>query len=257
MRRNAPCRNRFQQDCISVATIARSMPHGVASNRHFNGRTHMVHDLLRRQRLRMGFRARALLIWTLPVAACHGSVPPPSSAASGAVGRPTPTKGELMNHDASTRTISIRHVEVRSTLPPRQVHDRLLAVLPRLDPRLADMARRGDNEAVERERRDGPSLWLFEVRDMGSLLGLEGRAARVYQYEIGNPLTAESMIRYNAGAGQYAPLRVVLYEENGGSIIAYDSPSDLFGQFGDERVTKVGYDLDRELESVLDQALAP
>jgi len=154
------------------------------------------------------------------------------------------------------RPISVHHVEVRSPLPAEQVHGRLLAVVPRLDPRLADMARRGDTAAVEREHREGPPLWLFEVREMGSLLALEGRTARVWQYEIGNPLTAESMLRYHPGAGQYAPLRVVLYEEGSGSVIAYDLPSDLFGQFGDERVTQVGRDLDRELQGVLDQALA-
>lgn len=160
-----------------------------------------------------------------------------------------------MNIVASTRTISVSHVEVRSGLSPLQVHERLLAVVPRLDPRLVDMARRGDRDAVERERRDGPPLWLFEVRDLGALLSLEGRTERAYQYEIGNPLTAESMVRYHAGAGQYAPLRVVLYGENGGSVIAYDRPSDLFAQFGDERVTRVGQELDRELESVLQGAL--
>jgi len=155
----------------------------------------------------------------------------------------------------STRTISVQHVEIHSPLPAEQVHRRLLAVVPRLDPRLADMARRGDAKGVEHERRDGPPLWLFEVRDQGSLLALEGRTELVYQYEIGNPLTAESMVRYHAGAGQYAPLRLVLYEANRGCVIAYDRPSDQFGQFGDERVTRVGHDLDRELESALNDAL--
>src|SRR5215470_5462869 len=116
-----------------------------------------------------------------------------------------------MRTGPSMRTISVRHVEVRSSLPAQEIHDRLLAVVPRLDPRLLDIARRGDREAAERERRDGPPLWLFEVRDQGSLLALEGRTASVYQYEIGNPLTAESMVRHHAGAGQYAPLRIVLY----------------------------------------------
>jgi hypothetical protein len=167
-----------------------------------------------------------------------------------------PTMGEPMIDGASTRTISGLHVEVRSTLPAQQIHERLLTIVPRLDPKLADMLRRGDVQAVERQRREGPPLWLFHVRDMGSLQAVEGRTARVYQYDIGNPITAESMVRYQGGAGQYAPLRVVLYEENGGSVIAFDRPSDLFGQFGDERVTRVGHELDQELESALEQVLA-
>ena len=161
-----------------------------------------------------------------------------------------------MTTEGSTRMVSVHHVEVRSSLPARHIHERLLAVVPSLDPRLAAIANRGDTAAAERERREGPPLWLFLVRDLGSLLALEGKAAPVYQYEIGNPLTAESMVRYHAGAALYAPLRVVLYEESGQSVLAYDLPSDLFGQFGDERVTQVGRDLDRELKAALTQALS-
>ncbi|HMK74318.1 MAG TPA: DUF302 domain-containing protein [Myxococcaceae bacterium] len=175
------------------------------------------------------------------------------AACTVAAAQPSPKSAEPVSGGSSTRTISVHHVEVRSTLSAEQVHARMLAVVPRLDPRLVDMLRRGDAGAVERERRDGPALWIFEVRDLGSLLAVEGRTAHIYQYEIGNPLTAESMVRYQAGAAQYAPLRLVLYEVAGGSVIAYDRPSDLFGQFGDERVAKVGRDLDRELEAVLRQ----
>jgi hypothetical protein len=73
------------------------------------------------------------------------------------------------------------------------------------------------------------------------------------QYEIGNPLTAESMTRHLLAAGLYAPLRVILYEDAATrrAIFEYDLPSSLFGQFGDERVAKVGRELDTELESAL------
>jgi hypothetical protein len=48
---------------------------------------------------------------------------------------------------------------------------------------------------------------------------------------------------------------VVLYEDgNGGGIFEYDRPSSLFGQFGDERVTKVGRYLDEALEAALQDA---
>jgi hypothetical protein len=159
----------------------------------------------------------------------------------------------MTNGTAASRIV-VHHVKICSLRPAEQAHERLMNTLPRLDPNLAEMLRRGDAEAVARERRDGPPLWLFEVRNMGSLMAIEGGTARVYQYEIGNPLTAESMLRHQAGAGLYAPLRVVLYEEQGGSVFAFDRPSDLFGQFGDARVTEVARELDHELEAALRRA---
>ena len=53
-------------------------------------------------------------------------------------------------------------------------------------------------------------------------------------------------------AGLYAPLRVILYEDaSRRAIFAYDLPSSLFGQFGDERVAQVGQELHAELEAAL------
>jgi hypothetical protein len=49
-----------------------------------------------------------------------------------------------------------------------------------------------------------------------------------------------------------APLCVLFYEnETGRSILEYDRPSSLFGQFDDERVTAVARELDTSLERVL------
>jgi uncharacterized protein (DUF302 family) len=54
------------------------------------------------------------------------------------------------------------------------------------------------------------------------------------QYEIGNPLTAERMTRHALAAGLYAPLRVMLYEDESGK--------------------EVWRELDAELETVLQAA---
>jgi hypothetical protein len=60
------------------------------------------------------------------------------------------------------------------------------------------------------------------------------------------------MTRHQLPAALYAPLRVLLYEnEAGRAVFEYDRPSSLFGQFGDERVTAVGRELDASLERVL------
>ena len=63
------------------------------------------------------------------------------------------------------------------------------------------------------------------------------------------------MTRHRLAAGLYAPLRLVLYEdEKGGAVFEYDKPSSLFGQFGDEQVSAVGRGLDVALERALRQA---
>ena len=79
-----------------------------------------------------------------------------------------------------------------------------------------------------------------------------GSRRKALQYEIGNPHTASKMTRHRLPAGLYAPLRVILYEdETGGSIFEYDRPSSLFGPLGHERVTEVGRYLDAALESIM------
>ena len=96
---------------------------------------------------------------------------------------------------------------------------------------------------------------IFGVRDHGALLQIVGSRRNALQYEIGNPLTASKMTRHQLPAALYAPLRVVLFEdEQGRGIFEDDKPSSFFGQFGDERVTEVGRYLDVSLEDVLRNA---
>ncbi len=63
------------------------------------------------------------------------------------------------------------------------------------------------------------------------------------------------MTRHQLPAALYAPLRVVLFEdEQGRGIFEYDRPSSFFGQFGDEQVTAVGRYLDVTLDALLRNA---
>jgi hypothetical protein len=65
-------------------------------------------------------------------------------------------------------------------------------------------------------------------------------------------LTAERMTRHRLAADLYAPLRIILHEdERGRAVFGYDLPSSLFSQFGDERVAKTGREFDEELKQVL------
>lgn len=101
----------------------------------------------------------------------------------------------------------------------------------------------------------GAKLSIFLCRDHGSLLQIAGRPANAVQYEIGNPLTATKMTRHRLAAGLYAPLRVILYEnQEGRAVFECDKPSSLFQQFDDDRVSEVGRYLDAALEEALRDA---
>jgi hypothetical protein len=163
-----------------------------------------------------------------------------------------------MSISQKTRMIMIEHRIIRCSRSFELVHAALIAGVPSLDPELAKMLARGEREKVEAARRNLPKLWIFLIRDHGSLTAADGLKSKAIQYEIGNPLTAERMTRYHLAAGLYAPLRVILHEDEGGqAVFEYDLPSCIFGQFNDERITSVGFELDADLESVLLAAAGP
>ena len=157
-----------------------------------------------------------------------------------------------MSAPSLLRTLSIEHRTLQCARPFDEVHRALIDALPPLTPEVSDVLIRGNKEEVAIARRDWPKLWLFLVRNHGALTVADGQASKAIQYEIGNPLTAERMTRYALAAGLYAPLRVMLYEDEVGKAnFEYDLPSSLFGQFGDRRIGLVGLELDLELEAVL------
>src|ERR1700747_605643 len=55
-------------------------------------------------------------------------------------------------------------------------------------------------------------LMLFNVLEHGKLLNIVGFPRKAKQYDLGNPLIAMTMTRYDIRAALYAPLRVLVYE---------------------------------------------
>jgi hypothetical protein len=152
------------------------------------------------------------------------------------------------------QVVQVEHVKIDSTKTFAQVEAALDGAIPKLDPAIAAALSNGD-EARAKKLERGHELFIFLKRDHGALLQIMGRPRKALQYEIGNPLTATRMTRHRLPAALYAPLRVVLYEnEAGGATFEYDKPSTLFGQFGDAQVTAVGRELDAELARALRRA---
>jgi uncharacterized protein (DUF302 family) len=104
------------------------------------------------------------------------------------------------------------------------------------------------------EGRSG--FMLFRTSDHGALLRLAGQRKKALQYLVGNPLFAVQMTQHDVRASLYAPLRVLIYEnERGQTCVEYDKPSSLFGQFGNPKVTEVAQMLDRKLEQLVAKAI--
>jgi Domain of unknown function DUF302 len=149
-------------------------------------------------------------------------------------------------------TIEVERIRIESAKSFADVRAALERIVPQLDPTRLKVLADGDVERANREKEQGPELFIFQVRDHGVLLAIAGKARNALQYEIGNPLTATLMTRHRLSAALYAPIRVVLYENDAGhGVFEYDQPSTTFGQFGDERVTAVARGLDAALERAL------
>ena len=155
----------------------------------------------------------------------------------------------------SQRTIPVEHVRIESAKPFAEVKAAFEGSVPQLDTGIFTLLQRGESDHARQKLERGPELSIFGSRDHGALLQITGQHSRAVQYYIGNPLTATRMTQHQLSASLYAPLRVVLYEnEAGRAIFEYDRPSSLFGQFSDQRVLAVALELDASLEGVLFKA---
>ncbi len=177
------------------------------------------------------------------------------SAARTAQPSPASADKSMTTVRITSTIVSTEHIRIESSLPFADVRRKLEETLPPLDLSIVRHLGRGDEQKVRSYEETGPTLSIFLERDHGALLKIAGRTRKAIQYEIGNPLTASKMTRHRLAAGLYAPLHVVLFEdENGHAVFEYDKPSSQFGQFGDERVTEVGRGLDAALEAALRHA---
>jgi len=165
-----------------------------------------------------------------------------------------------MKSSATHTAIVIDHIRLTSAKPFDQVRADFERQLGKYD---ADVYRSsvsgGDAEAAKARigaMAGSSGLMVFAIHEHGALLRIVGLTRKAAQYVVGNPLLAIQMTQHAIGAGLYAPLRVLLYEnDEGQTCLESDRPSSLFGQFGDERVTQVAVLLDQKLEALATAAM--
>jgi uncharacterized protein (DUF302 family) len=156
--------------------------------------------------------------------------------------------------------ITVDHVRVVADKPFEQVVKVFEQQLGQFNPEVYKSLIAGEDAEKVRakiEAMAGPSgFMLFRTSDHGELLRLAGQKKKAIQYLVGNPLFAMQMTQHEIRASLYAPLRVLLYEnEHGKTCVEYDKPSSLFGQFGNAKVTDIATMLDRKMEQLVAKAI--
>lgn len=135
----------------------------------------------------------------------------------------------------------------------------LVHLLGHFDPADAALGATDRDHALSKLRasQGEQGLMLFDVsNDHGALFPLAGLPARkAVRYHIGNPLIAITMTRKNIGAALYAPMTMVAYEAEPGTVrVEYDLPSSSLAQFHDSDIDKVAAQLDSKLLGVVTKA---
>lgn len=168
-----------------------------------------------------------------------------------------PESAPQRSHRMDLTRITVEHVRVTAAKPFEQVTKAFEQQVGHFDPAALNSGVDPDQVRAKIKAMEGPSgFMLFRTSDHGALLRLAGQKQKAIEYAVGNPLLALQMTRHDIRAGLYAPLRVLIYEnEQGKSCVEYDKPSSLFGQFGNAQVTEVALMLDRKLEQLVAKAI--
>ena len=109
-------------------------------------------------------------------------------------------------------------------------------------------------QAIE-QRLGSSGFSVFSKVEQGQLLSFAGKPRRVIQYAVGNPLLAIQMIEHVPEVALYAPLRLAVYEGEGGTtFIAYDRFSSLLCQYHRPEIAAVAQLVEEKLEALVAEA---
>jgi uncharacterized protein (DUF302 family) len=115
-------------------------------------------------------------------------------------------------------------------------------------------------EAYEREVQShvGPSgFMLFALLDHGAWIKKAGIDRKVLRVVIGNPLIAITMLRHDVTAGLFAPVELLITEEeNDQSSLTYVVPSSLMVVEDNEPLRAAALQLDAKLAALATKVTA-
>jgi uncharacterized protein (DUF302 family) len=101
------------------------------------------------------------------------------------------------------------------------------------------------------EPHAGPSgFMLFNLIDHGAWIRKAGIDRKVMRVILGNPLIAITMLRHDVSAGLFAPVELLLVEEDDGSSLTYVKPSSLMVVENNPELFSAAKELDAKLAAL-------
>jgi uncharacterized protein (DUF302 family) len=154
-----------------------------------------------------------------------------------------------------SKTVPVEHISIISRKPYADVRAALEKRVGRLGYHIRQLLTDRHIDELRDALKDvagNDGLVIHYTAIHGEWLRLKGRQRNVVAYLIGNVLSAVEMTNTHFGAALYAPLRIVLYEnEMGGCTFEYDKPSTLFSQYREGAIDSVAKSLDERLLKLL------
>ncbi len=160
----------------------------------------------------------------------------------------------------SAHTIKTQHVATRLDIATAVPFEAFRAALENAAPRfqqgaIEDIVNRGGTwgEVLATVAENAPhGLMVFASIDATALMTPAGHQTRAIEYLIGNHTIAERMFRHDPLALLYAPLRMLVHEdERGEAVVSLDQPSTLFGSLAHPEIYAVGRELDDKVRNLL------
>jgi uncharacterized protein (DUF302 family) len=166
---------------------------------------------------------------------------------------------------SSTTRIPVEHVVVASNQPYQQVINALEARLGTpINWETVDQQSANPNASWEQftqtiEAHVGTSgLTFFYKVGHSQYLLLLGKNSRAIQYTIGNALLAAQMTKYTPEAALYAPLKIVVYQdEEGRTFVAYDNFASLLAQYKNEEIDRAAQQVEQKLKALVADVTGP
>ena len=117
---------------------------------------------------------------------------------------------------------------------------------------VADNSESWDSYKKVIESRVGPSGFsLFAIIDHGAWIKKVGIRRKVIRFIIGNPMIAITMLRHYLTAGLFAPVELILIEQdNGRSSLTYVKPSSLVVVAKNDALLDAANQLDSKLHAL-------